>query len=98
MRVSANGDGDPSKFSASCGTLAQANPQWSGYTYKAFWNDNNNGVDNYFINKFQGIQAFGSAYKDVYVLSNLTEVATVTTELVAEIKMMATAYLRMEYM
>jgi hypothetical protein len=77
--VSANGNGDPSKFSASCGTLAQANPQWSGYTYKAFWNDNNNGVDNYFINKFQGIQAFGSAYKDVYVLSNLTEVATVTT-------------------
>jgi len=67
--VSANGDGE---------TLAQANPQWSGYTYKAFWNNNNNGVDNYFINKFQGIQAFGSDYKDVYILSNLTEVAKVT--------------------
>ena len=77
--ISANGDGDPSKFSASCGTLAQANPQWSGYTYKAFWNDNNNGTNNYFVNKFQGILTFGSAYKDVYVLSNLTELATVTT-------------------
>ena len=76
---SAGGDSDPSKFSASCGTLAQANPQWSGYTYKAFWNNNNNGVNNYFVNKHLGIEAFGSAYKDVYVLSNLNDITTVTT-------------------
>jgi len=71
-------DGDPTIFSASCGSSNDANPQLSGYTYKAFYNDANNGVDNYFVNKFLGLTLFGGNNKDIYILSNETNIAEIS--------------------
>lgn len=70
------GPGDYTKFSASCGTLAQANPQWSYYTYKGLWNPLNPG-NIFFINSTPYLTYTGSG-KDVHLLSDFSTLATVT--------------------
>ena len=72
----ANGPGDYTKFSATCGTSSDANPSWSYYTYKGLWNPQNNG-NNYYINSVPYLTYTGSG-KDIHLLSDFSTLATVT--------------------
>ena len=73
---SPNGDGDTTKFAASCGASSDANPAWSPYTYKAFWNEFNQGTD-YYTNKLEYLAA-GLGDKNVYIMATETEIADIS--------------------
>ena len=70
------GPGDYTKFSASCGTSSEAQPEWSYYTYKGLWNPVNQG-NTYFINSAPYLTYTGSG-KDVHLLSDFSTLATVS--------------------
>ena len=72
---SPNGDSDTTKFAASCGALSDANPEWSPYTYKAFWNDFNPGTD-YYTNKLEYLER-GLGDKNVYIMATETALADI---------------------
>ena len=70
------GPGDYTKFSASCGTSSEAQPEWSYYTYKGLWNPVNQG-NTYFMNSVPYLTYTGSG-KDVHLLSDFSTLATVS--------------------
>ena len=79
------GPGDYTKFSASCGTASDANPQWSYYTYKGLWNpqktdnwDPQDATKDFFVNSVPYLTYTGSG-KDVHLLSDFSTLASITS-------------------
>lgn len=71
------GPGDYTKFSASCGAISEASPQWSYYSYRGLWNPDPNRGNTYFVNSAPYLTITGSG-KDVHLLSDISTLATVT--------------------
>ena len=83
----ANGPGDYTKFSATCGTAQEADPRWSYYTYKGLWNPRNPGPGHsdpsnpaniFYINSTPWLSYTGNG-KDVHLLSDFNTLASVTS-------------------
>lgn len=72
-----NGDSDTTKFAASCGASSDANPEWSPYTYKAFWNVFNGSGTDYYTNKLEYLEA-GLGDKNVYIMATETVLANIS--------------------
>lgn len=80
-----DGYGDYTKFSASCGTAAEADPSWSYYTYKGLWNpgaqDSWSPTDStkvFYISSTPYL-ALGYEKNDLHLLSNFTTLASVAS-------------------
>ena len=70
----ANGNPDYTQFSATCGNAADADPQYSRYTYKGL------SMGGGFTNFAPGLTAYGPPNKDVYLLSDYTTLAELTPD------------------
>ena len=70
----ANGNADYTQFSATCGNAADADPQYSRYTYKGL------SMGGGFTNFAPGLTAYGPPNKDVYLLSDYTTLAELTPD------------------
>lgn len=65
----ANGNADYTQFSATCGNAADADPEYSRYTYKGL------SMGGGFTNFAPGLTAYGPPNKNVYLLSDYTTLA-----------------------
>ena len=70
----ANGNADYTQFSATCGNAADADPQYSRYTYKGL------SMGGGFTNFAPGLTAYGPPNKNVYLLSDYTTLAELTPD------------------
>ena len=67
-----NGNADYTQFSATCGNAADADPQYSRYTYKGL------SLGGGFTNFAPGLTAYGPPNKNVYLMSDYSTLAVLT--------------------